>query len=399
MFIPRVPLKNIGLAELIGGLFSGFVLFLMIFANRPSDFLIHLDLSRSVSLSNSYSFLYPVLYVVTSLTDSTRAERLFLVMVLLASIAIRWIVTRHILELSGLSPRRVGLVCLGLLVFMPMPDPRVALSGVTPLELEFYSGMYLGQFTPNVWHNSTTILLGPFALLAAFNTMKYSNNPSRRQMIIAGVFLFLSALAKPNYVFAAAPIIVIFGYWIFGSPGASPSIRMWRTFLVVTPSLLLVFLQFLSTIVNSDSNSSGSIAFDPLAQWRQFSDNLGLSVARSLVLPLLILFFLMLFKQPLGKDLVVAWLTIVVAALTFALFVEVAPDGSRRFHGNLSWAIVPATYILLLYSMLEWIQFTIRRTLNGIHRLANLIVWFIFLLHALSGTIYCTLIATGRMSY
>ena len=402
MFVRRKQTRYMSLLlDAIGVVYVVLILSLMILRERQSDFLAHIDIARSLEWFEwfSYSTLFPVLHVTTLVSSAALIERLVLVGLLVAALILRMMVTTTILKGSGLSAVNSRVLSLGLLAFMPLVDPRRVSEAGNLFEVSRFSGIYLGQFTPNVWHNSTTILMAPFALLAARHIYQYSEDPTRRQLQFGALFLLLSTLTKPNYVFAAVPIFVVLALWLFKTPATTSRQTLVRCAYVIAPALVITILQFLMTFLRPSSSFAGSVVFRPFAQWEAFSDNYLLSVFRSLVFPVLILVLLLLFRKSVSVALVCSWLALVVAVATFVMFVEAWPDGSLRLQGNLSWGIIPTLYILLVYSLRDWYSYYLNSEKSRAVRLANLCVLLLLAAHVTSGVGYGLLIATGKLGF
>lgn len=76
-----------------------------------------------------------------------------------------------------------------------------------PMYLPWYNpNIYLGQGTPNVWHNPTTICVRPFALatfLLIINILKKGEEQKecgRKEFVVLAVMLVCCNLAKPSFM-------------------------------------------------------------------------------------------------------------------------------------------------------------------------------------------------------
>jgi hypothetical protein len=73
--------------------------------------------------------------------------------------------------------------------------------------------MYLSKFVPLVWHNSTTILLFPFAILLFWKQLKMldtKNEISAKEIAVINILVVLNLLIKPSFIFAYAPVTFMF---------------------------------------------------------------------------------------------------------------------------------------------------------------------------------------------
>lgn len=78
----------------------------------------------------------------------------------------------------------------------------------------FNKFMYLGQWSPNIWHNPTTFLLKPFALLGFFGMYHYIQGSSftKNKLFVIGLsaLLTISIWAKPSFVITFYPALFIY---------------------------------------------------------------------------------------------------------------------------------------------------------------------------------------------
>jgi hypothetical protein len=387
--------------ELVAVAYPVVVLTLMIFKERDSDFLAHIRMARDAThgTSGSYSVLFPILNLITELSTRQSVVRSMLVLILSAGLILRWHVSVRVLRRSGAQELNARIMCFGLLVFMPLLDPRNLESISFLFKAKTYSDIYLGQITPNVWHNSTTIFMAPFAMLAAYwlpDAVRYSDT---RKSALASVALLSSALAKPNYALAAVPAAGLLGLWYLVKDHRNLKKQLTMLIFVIGPTVLIVAYQIAVTTFDSTSVHAGSIAIDPLKQWRYFSDNIPLSIIRSISLPFLITGAVSVLKRSLSPELFFAWATFLLSLFIFALFIETNRDGSYDLAGNLSWGLFPSLYILLLFSIRDWCACYYSMKYLRTVRTTNALIWVLFALHAATGLVYGVLVAGGTIEY
>lgn len=81
--------------------------------------------------------------------------------------------------------------------------------------LLFTGKAYLGTFTPNIWHNSTTIAVTPFAIFLFWLTCLFweSSQTSKRQMafIVFGMMglVLVNLIIKPSFLFSYIPAVLL----------------------------------------------------------------------------------------------------------------------------------------------------------------------------------------------
>jgi hypothetical protein len=225
--------------------------------------------------------------------------------------------------------------CLALAVAMPLPNwwdfPTVG----------------RGQVSPNVWHNPTAIFAMPFALLLFLLALRMLDDPRLPAAAAAGGATVLSVLAKPNYVLAFAPCLVVAALVALARAVRNGRLSVFgaavRLLAAFGPALAVLGYQFQSTFGRGGSGAAGVI-FDPLAVWRMTSPNVPASVLLGVVFPLVVTAF---YPRQAVRDpgVVLGWATLAVAVAQFALLFE---TGSRAFHGNFGWGVVLADQVLFV---------------------------------------------------
>ena len=76
------------------------------------------------------------------------------------------------------------------------------------------SGRYIGMHTASIWHNSTYLMMkwmGLWTLLIYFNIEKdISKKLTKKSYALFTVALTLTTAAKPNFIMAVAPVMLVF---------------------------------------------------------------------------------------------------------------------------------------------------------------------------------------------
>ena len=214
--------KNID-TLLIAGL-SGLLFWFIIAVVPNTDIMFHswmLMKFHAGTISLPPNFLYYLL--VYSLSCFSGEEQdLFIASGILLSIAVsaKYLITKKIVRtyLSNqdlnLSASQIGrisiLLAFSMLFLFAIPD------GYNVFQLKFY---YLGRTTANIWHNSTTIALMPFALLLFWKQYKVLHSlekVSNRTLFILSVLVIFNCIIKPSFLFVYIPITGLFLLHKFG---------------------------------------------------------------------------------------------------------------------------------------------------------------------------------------
>jgi len=244
-----------------------------------------------------------------------------------------------------------------------------------------------GQFSPNIWHSPSAILLIPISL--AIVTFLFRDDKTKT-LIITSILLTISVFVKPNFVMAFCPAIIIFSI-LKKYP--------WKQIaLLISPSLICLAWQYLQTFTPGGQHVAehfrSSIQFAPFKVWFTFTKIPIGSLIVSFAFPVAFTsFFLSKVKN---KDFFFfSWLLVGVSLLEFFLFAE---TGSKTVHGNFFWGTIPSLYILFLVSIVElWM---IKREYYPNHEDKQFkICKILLLLHILSGILFFFRSAMGLDFY
>lgn len=346
-----------GLALLIGTL-MGARLFSTLSRFAGFDQIVHANLvikSRNAETQLGYSLYYSLLDAVAaggdleSLLNATTA-------VLAVSFGLRIAVTWLMLSFAGIG---IGGRVVG----------TITASVAGPILLSSSEQFYFGKLTPVVWHNSTTILAAPFALLLFVSTCWVLSRRlnSWTSQTVQAVLVVLSALAKPNYLLALVPAVAV---WCLIQVVQTP--RPWRlaklkelgvraapTFSVAAAVLLI---QYWLTYGGPGLQIEGqrvSNVWRPFALWEIWHSDYGIdplwclfaSVVTPLVLTILV-WRIRLYRLPLT----IAWSAVAVGLLEFSLLAESLEDGSTLFHGNWIWGAQSAMTVLFVVTLATYMR-------------------------------------------
>jgi len=217
------------------------------------------------------------------------------------------------------------------------------------LYLRPWTNAYLGQFTPNLWHNSTTIFLMPFALLLFWSSCRFIESGETRQVMLITLLLAVNVAIKPSFLlaFAAAwPLVLV---WRYG-------IRSRQFWLGLAPLLLgggLLAAQYVHLFLLHPSNALGQttsgvkIAF--LHVWPLYTKSIPLSLLASFFFPLVVG---LAYRPRLALGAQWRWwyaaLLQAVSVAQFALLTEV---GARETHANFAWQGMISCYLWFLTSV------------------------------------------------
>lgn len=247
-----------------------------------------------------------------------------------------------------------------------------------PKELGLTKYVYLGQLPPNVWHNSTTIFLIPFAVLLYWYSYQLLEKFEIKTLWWVIGMAFLNNLIKPSFFLCFAVVFPLMALIKF-------KLRK-EFFLCLIPVVFgfaLIILEYIAIYKFGSYGRAGesSIAIEPFGWWRVYAEYISISFLISVAFPLsyLLFYFNRVKDQPF---LYYAYLLFSAATGIMIIFVE---KGPRETDGNFFWQIIAANYILFLAVAIDFTKHLLReRKLN----IRDMIIASVFALHLFSGWIY-----------
>lgn len=201
---------------------------------------------------------------------------------------------------------------------------------------------YLGQITPNIWHNSTTIFLMPFALLLFLKSFTYLTNPDRATIIKIAFLLLLNVAVKPSFVFC---FVVVFS--LFCLIGFKFTKYLFYGLFAVTLAIAAILIQYYliyALQLNNFFGQSTGVEISFLEVWRYYSKNIPVSILLSFIFPFT---YLLCYPAEIIKSKLLQYAAsyMLVAIVIFSVFAE---SGFYKYHANFSWQLIISSYILFM---------------------------------------------------
>ena len=255
----------------------------------------------------------------------------------------------------------------------------------------FFNYIYLGQGSPNVWHNPTLFLVKPFAFISFFLFVYFletkETQKSNSFILLLALLLLISVLMKPNFVIAFIPSVAIY----ILIKHAKKIKLYWKSTLIFLPSVILLLMQF-----TDYSKLELRTSFGFFVVWMYYSPNVPFSLLLALAFPLSVLFFR--FKSFLNNNyLILSWIFIIISILQFGLLVEIhKASGGINYDGNWGWGYLIALHNLFIYNSIEFFRWL--KLVNMESKFERIKVTFtsiLFSLHLSSGIYYFVKIITG----
>lgn len=255
--------------------------------------------------------------------------------------------------------------------FGPMlagPSDRVALSVALLIAVLIATAIwyppptpiYIGQLSPNVWHNPTGMLQKPFALLAAVCVERMVFAQERgRVVVVAGAAIVLSMLAKPAFAMVLLPTLVALVIyvslpqrWRVVPERVLPASAGVRTALLVLIGLTTALLIAQTIYIYMYDRSWVKIIFAPLVVWSRQSFSIPRSILLAVAFPLAVTALDVRRGVPL-RGLLFAWMFTVTGIAIYALLAE---GGRPMLHGNFGWSYQIALSVLFAFSVRSYLR-------------------------------------------
>src|ERR1035437_2198474 len=241
--------------------------------------------------------------------------------------------------------------------------------------------MYLGQWSPTIWHSPTFSLLKPFALWGFFSLLFIINDNKKsttQYLFLTSIILALGSLIKPSFIICLIPAVslyLLFFRW--------KQLKLYfKIAIVFLPSILFLLFQFFETyrIKETSSYFHDKIIFTWFGVMKTYSTNLFVSFILVIGFPLCVLLFN--YKKIKGNtQLLLSWILVIVSYLISGFLAE-----QEKFKlGAFIFSFEICLFILYVFSLIEFL-----RWFNDIkqNKIKIFITTIIFSYHLISGLIY-----------
>lgn len=344
-----------------------------------SDIPIHFDLA-SVYIGQgqwfTYSIYYPAIYILTlgGIGDFAQISS-FLLLAALTAIkagtalyfARKWLGTERLAQVTAL-----------VYVFaMPIVNP------FSP------DDVYLGQFSANVWHNSTTIMASIFVLPAFWFGLRILDRGDRRSLLLFMFFLLGLVASKPSFALALGPALGAVAFWNLvrnrNIIGARPLLVL---IVAATPALVLLVIEYLIVFRNETVLPEVSVSLSPFEVWNLYSSNIPLSALLSLAGPIGVIWAMGMRSFFKDRFMSIATLTLFIAISQYVFVAEVSPTGEVLYAGNWTWAVIPAIALVFYRGTALVLANLSSNEVNASEKLPWLIAGGLIFIHTLTGLYY-----------
>jgi len=248
--------------------------------------------------------------------------------------------------------------------------------------------MYVGNYVPNVWHNSTILFLFPFAMLLFELSYKQLQDYDYKRNGWIFLLIIFNLCIKPSYFFVficVYPLLMLCKYKF--------KKEFWYSIIPLIIGFFLLILEYwiIYKTTKPVNKEASSVVFLPFYRNPDvFADLQLIPVALffSMLFPVLYTFF----NIPKVIKSLVFWYTFLSFAVSLLIFFFISESGPRAAHGNFYWQIVICIWICFFVSLLALLK---DLRLEG-KTIKNKLLISVFLIHVLMGVIYfARILATG----
>lgn len=253
-----------------------------------------------------------------------------------------------------------------------------------------YTEFYKSGLATQPWHNSTYLLMRLLGIIVMVVYIKieahYLTGISIKEAALFTLLLVLVNYAKPNFIIAFAPMMLIFLMNDFIRLRGKKTIQMIKFGVCVLLSLWVLVFQY--QILYPDGGDS-AIAFNQTGIQELFASPLVVAkIIAGLGFPIIVL-ILAVWKRYCPLILIQSWVLFLISWMEVIFLTE---TGSRATHGNFYWGLRMMAFILYLTSYAVLISF---RKKTQISTKLYRIIQTVYICSILSGIWYFKNILTG----
>lgn len=360
-----------------------FVGLLMVSQHLARDYPAHIEFSETINFDTTFSlpvphFLYHIIIAMLTYLTPLSAKFVSICLMTVSITALVYIIWKYIrIYNKTLSPFLLSFIVISSLIITP--------ASILKFNAE-NPNFYYTYFHSTPYHSPTYLLARPFFLLMTLLSIKIFSESkiSLRTNMLITILLVLGTLAKPNYLIAFLPAIVLLAGWYLYRKQAV----QWRSliFSIIIPSVLLLTWQFSFTYIFDNVGQPTSIIVKPLAVFLIYVESASLNnfdIVLNLFLTILfpLILFILYPKSRSDKLFILSWLIFLVAIFQGYLLAE---TGERLRAGNFLWGGHFAVFVLYIASIITIIRLNLYQKIDWRFVLLNLI----FLSHLLSGILW-----------
>lgn len=254
--------------------------------------------------------------------------------------------------------------------------------------------IYLGYFAPNIYHNPTSILLKPLALIWFFLITDYLFSKTDIKIFVYTVIIvFLAAVAKPNFSLTILPalVIVYFVFYLRYTKSINWPLVVGGMFIV---SIAVLTAQYWIAYASDGSNK---IIFSPFSSLLSYSPNIFLVILKIFMSVPFPLYITIYYWKVVSKEFQfrLGWTNFIIGSLISVLFME----ESHFWHGNFIWGPMIGSFILFVITGIYYFSDFFGKVQRKELVWNDLFPTVLLLVHFFCGLIYFSLSLQGKLIF
>ncbi len=237
-----------------------------------------------------------------------------------------------------------------------------------PLFLRFFNHRYyLGQGSPNPWHNPTFIGVRPFMIAITVITVFYWQMQEQDRVVLRGrswrakpltqillaVLLSYATLIKPSFLTIYLPACVLLVFVRLCRQKGKGFFRLLADHLYFLPSGLMLVWQYVRTYITGIAAQPGTgIAIRLFKAAGRYTDSVGLSWVLRMAFPaaVILIWHRQIRRHPFFPLILTEY--VFGQAIAF-IFTE---TGSRASHGNFGWGNMLGTSMIWIFCLIFFVR-------------------------------------------
>ena len=390
------PEKKFDTVHILCALFVFISIYLLVINRRQpnADYTAHIDTAMNFNWSNPMENLTreasPLWHMIVSLLNKVfyipelYAAAMTSAMICTAEyFIIRKIIIAFNKEIAAAKIKLIDILALTMMYLQP-----IYIKWFNPEQ-------YLGQGTPNVWHNPTTICCYPFALICVYLFVKMLQSFKNKEEIHlidymrSGIYLFLSVTAKPAFIQIFAPAVAaVFVIMLIKTKGKGFFFEL-KYFLSCIPAGLYCIAIFMIAFVSEDTSEGNTVAIGFFNIWRTNTMSIPVSMMLGLGFPIA---YFAVQRRNIGNK-VPYYFSLLCLLFGFLETSFLYETGDRMYHGNFGWGYLIGMTLIFCYTAADWLKPLLEKKKTMIFPLV------VYCLHLICGFRYYIEMFKGNMDY
>ena len=348
---------------------------------------------------SGYDFPYPVMFLAARFFAhfSTPVIGLTIAVTLLnglTPIALKYIFNTKFNIMEKPYKGIVSSVATFLLLIVSMLYPFSYLGHYNEIGPDFLY-RYQGSFSPNPYHNATSLCSRPFALMAFYYFVeivdKYEekNKWFCKEYLLFGFFLFTATMTKPSFTLVMGLCALVLMLVNLVKSGFKTIKQFFQFGIYYIPTVIALLFQYRGAFAGGDPGSESGVGFAFMKAWSVLTDNVFLSILFGMAFPIVVVIF-HVHKLKKEKFLFYSFVYYLFGLFTLMFLYE---KGWRCIHVNFAWGYIIGMFLMYVASLYTLLKDTFEKET----KYPFLIIQYaVFTLHIIFGIDYLTILLSGK---